>query len=404
MEAHTIVSKVLRRSQGCGVMEFTMRRPLAQISAITSRLHRWSLTVLLVRCLGTVESLSDAVKGRFAYAALMSSKDLRTRRTVALLIRRHRNRTCEMNLWLGRVCWQLGALELARLLYRRSVHLPGSPAQRDLAVRFCSLAQTILNGTIYGSIASWLDELRLPDPASGPIVLAPVSSRYMKLFDLWNLQVEKHMSGHRVLLSLDKLAASVLSREQSWSVLDLSPYFMFNDSGSMDPNCRPVLWMLRVLILRELARRGYTVHSLDVDAIPVGDFHTIQRLLPACDIVAQIDYSIPMDVARKLGFIVCCGFMVIRPGPGVDEFFAHYVLRTLREMDDQLALNHLLSEAGIANRVTTDSYTRFTSHGLTWVLPDMSLVSRDQRYGQFVRHFIPGDTSVEDLKKALGLT
>ena len=384
--------------------QYVVRAILAQICTVASRLGCWSLTVFAVRLIGSVGQLSNAVRDRFANAAMMSSKDSRTRNSVALLIRRDRDCSSDLNLWLGKLCWRLGELELARLLYRRTGELPGSSAQHELAESFCKLAQGILKGGIKEAIEFQLDGLRLPDPTDGPLIVVPVSSQYLELFDLWNLQCEKHISGLRLLLALDKPAVDALSSGHGWRVLDLSSHFVFDNRGSLDPYGRLVLWMLRVLILRELARRRYTIYSLDLDAVMVGDMRTLERLLPACDIIAQIDYSIPMDVARKLGFIVCCGLIVIRPSPDVDAFFDRYSLRTLREMNDQSALNHLLLESGIKNHVTAKSYTSFMSQGLTWVLPDRSLVSRDLGYGRFVRHFVAGANSVEDVKRALDLS
>ncbi len=169
--------------------------------------------------------------------------------------------------------------------------------------------------------------------------------------------------------------------------MDLSPYFGFDSAGRIDDYSKRHLWILRVFLLRALAARGHTVLSLDLDAVFVGDLAPLLATLPPADIVAQQDYSIPIDVARRLGFILCCGFLLIRPSPTVLAFLDRYVEATAHELDDQTALNHLLLAAGLTNKQTNPTHMSFTSMGLRWVCPAPTLISRDIDYGTVLRHF-----------------
>ena len=134
--------------------------------------------------------------------------------------------------------------------------------------------------------------------------------------------MHKHAPGPFLLLALDPSAARLLPPEDT---LDLSPYFGFDAAGRIDDYSKRHLWILRVFLLRALAARGHTVLSLDLDAVFVGDLAPLLAALPPADIVVQQDYSIPIDVARKLGFILCCGFLLIRPSPAVLAFLDRYV-------------------------------------------------------------------------------
>jgi len=145
------------------------------------------------------------------------------------------------------------------------------------------------------------------------------------------------------------------------------------------------------------------VFSLDVDAILMGDLDEMLATLPATDIVAQMDYSIPVDVARRIGFVLCCGFMVLRANDRVVEFLDDYCKRAVLENDDQFAINHLLAEDGISNKAQNERFTSFYSMGLSWLCPASSLVSREISRGSVVRHFLLKDMTAETVAEKLGL-
>jgi hypothetical protein len=159
-----------------------------------------------------------------------------------------------------------------------------------------------------------------------------------------------------------------------------------------------MLWVLRVLLVREIVSRGHTVTSLDLDALVLEDLGGLLSSFPAADIVAQQDFSMPLDVARNLGFILCCGFMVFRPTQATQRFLDRYAQRTMLESDDQLALNHLIAEAGISEKVREPRYLSFEAAGVWWLCPDKALVSRDIAYGSVVRHFQHKGQTVAQLR------
>jgi hypothetical protein len=108
-------------------------------------------------------------------------------------------------------------------------------------------------------------------------------------------------------------------------------------------------------------------------------------------------------VARRFGFILCCGFLVLRANDRVVRFLDEYSARTALETDDQLAINHLLAENGVSGKLQTGRFTTFRSMGLSWLCPDSSLVSREISSGSVVRHFLLKDLDADDVTDALGL-
>jgi hypothetical protein len=370
---------------------------------LLSRFHFWVPAVVVYSRVRPLTLWRDDSKGRFAYACMMARRSTSVWRVFSRLLRCETDRSVENNLWLAKISWSLGRLKLASLIYKRTNKLECTATQRDVTASLHQFAESIIRRDIYGRISALIDQLSLPAPRMSLIITA-VSSRYFDLFELWTQQVNRHARGHRVILALDHDSNTRLKNEFDCSVIDLSHFFVFNDGGIIDRYCKSNLWILRVMILRELVARGYTVMSLDLDALLVGDLSACLNSLPDSDVVAQIeDYSIPTDVARKLGFIICCGFMVVKSNPATIEFLERYNRQTLQELDDQLALNHLLAESAITNFVRKDFYTSFSSGGVSWVCPDKSSVSRDLYSGTVIRHTLQWEQPIDQLKSALGL-
>jgi hypothetical protein len=380
-----------------------MKTIFLRLGRLLSRLHRWVPAALAFSLVRPLSEQNDDAKGRFAYACMMERKNARVQSIVAGVLRGELDRSPDVNLWLAKICWSLGRLRLAALIYRRTERQSGASAQARVATTMRLLAETIRNNDIYKCISAAVDGLGLPEHLEEPIVFAPVSSRYFDLFRLWVEQIHERVRGPRVILALDGASKDRLEQEFDCKVIDLSTYFVFHDGGVIDKLCRNNLWILRVMVLRELIARGYSVLSLDLDAIVVGDLEGLIASLPASDIVAQMDYSIPVDVARELGFVLCCGFMLIRSNAATKAFFDSYCQWTIEELDDQLGINHLLQDAGVKNVVRNSLCMQFDSAGVSWVCPDKSLVSRDHSYGTVIRHFQRAGETIEQLREGLGL-
>lgn len=355
---------------------------------IASRLHLWTVAVLALSR-ANVSSLDQNTRLRLSYACILARRSRVARNAFAHLLRRNRSRSPADNLWLAYTAWCFGRLPLSQRINDRTAALyPNTPEGR-IAEREGAFAASITEGALQRTLATAMTNLDLPGSPAAPstdglLTIVPVSSRYLPLFHLWDAQRKEHCPGLLLVLALDSAAAACLPGEHT---LDLSPYFGFDAAGRIEDYSRRHLWILRVFLLCEFVCRGHTVLSLDLDAIFVGDLSPLLAALPPADVVVQQDYSIPVDVARKLGFIVCCGFLLIRPSSAVLAFLDRYVEATVLELDDQTSLNHLLLEGGISDKQVTSTYLSFRSQGLRWVCPDPALISRDIDYGTVLRHF-----------------
>ena len=380
-----------------------MTRTFQLLAKVSGRLHLWRLTVFFYAVGANSFGQMKGSVGHLFYALMMCRGSSLARNLVARLIRSELDTSAENNLWLARMSWILDKPTLAILIYRRTERLFPGQSAAEAASSLRRFAEGVLSGAITAQLDASIQRLQLPVSDSRPIVVTLVSRRLLDLFRVWLCQAQRHASGHLLIFALDRESAEALQGVPNCSVVDVSSWFDFDQAGRLHPFSIKNLWVLRVLALRVLARRNYDVASLDVDAIMVGNLDEMLASFPASDIVAQRDYSIPMDVARQFGFILCCGFLVLRASDRVVRFLDEYCERTRLEIDDQLAINHLLADNGISDKAQTGRFIKFNSMGLSWLCPATTLVSRDIRYGSVVRHFVRKDLTADAVMDALGL-
>ncbi len=372
-------------------------------SRIFSRFELWTQAVLALDRIRPSTRLNENFRLRFSYACMVGRDNPRIRRAFAGMLRRDLDISAKNNLWLAFTAWVLGCFHLAQLINKRTIRLSRQSPEVIIAAREAGFAASLFDGSMVDTLSNLVGQICKSVATNEPVIVVPFSARYSHLFQLWKQQIDRHANGRLVVLTMDKQAREITQEYGACDIIDLSPYFGFDAMGRVEDYSKRHLWVLRVLVLHELVSRGQTVISLDLDAVLVGDLEPLLQAMPDADIVAQRDHSIPVDVARKLGFIICCGFMRIRSNPATIRFMQRYATQVILEMDDQTALNHLLLGSGVQSRVMTNSYMAFRSAGVSWACPDTSLVSRDVSYGSVIRHFQQQGHSIEDLKSRLGL-
>lgn len=362
------------------------------------------MTVFALTLVRPFAKLDHVSRGRLGYACSLANQNRRVRNLAAKMITRERNTSAATNLSLADIAWRLGEGRLAQALAAHVRKDGATPAQLSIAASQEQFARGIRDGSIACTLRAALGRACCALKCDSPIVIVTVSSQYVEMFALWKRQLDLNLGeGQLLVIALDEAAAETLRQTNGCTVIDLSSLFQFDCSGSMEDHSKRHLWVYRVMILKDLISLGYTVISFDVDAFLVSSLPRMLDALPPFEILAQRDRSIPMDIARKLGFVLCCGFLMIRPTPETVKLLAEYLSQTVLELDDQTALNHLLARNPITNRVQEDLFLSFQSRGISWVCPDPSLVSRDLNYGTVVRHFYAGKQSLDEVMRCLGL-
>ncbi len=382
-----------------------MKSALLHAAHVFCRLHRWTAAILVLSWASPFSELPESARSRFLYASIMARNSRRARGLLARILRRERDRSSDCNAWLALAAWRFGELKLASTLARRAERLGAGTEEPRLAHYVYTLAELHLTDRFREELRVLLEPLLAQMKAQKPVLVVQVSRKYLDFFHLWAGQVAKHAPGASLLVvALDRDAATAISRDYDLLMLDMSRYFLVDSSGRLLGYSKSQLWISRIFLLRELVARGRRVVMLDLDAMLVGDLEAMLSELPEADVVAQIEpYSIPADAARKLGFILCCGFMVFKPTAATRSFLDRYTKAVLIEMDDQLALNHILAQEGNPRLRRTSRWTEFESAGIHWCCPSAELVSRSEFHGSVVRHFHQTGQTIETLKSRLGI-
>ncbi len=348
-------------------------------------------------------SLDATARGRLSYALLMlyRSDPAYAQTIVKHVLDAGSDRNASLLVELATIAMRVRRPPLARDLLTQAIATSNDTATYDAAATLLALHDAYEEGSLATRIDTMVDEANIP--TDGLLTLVPVSSRYLDLWALWIDQTRKHIGGTVVAIALDDDVLTPLRNEPGVAVIDAREFFAWNAPGSLHDASRGVLWQVRTWFLRDLVRRDRTVLVLDLDAIARSGVNPLFDSMPDADVIAQKDHSLPMDVNRQLGFILCCGFMLWRPTTAAKTLLNRFATEVMIERDDQLALNHILGRDGITGRRKIANGMEFTSKGVTFTCPDPSLVSRTLHSGTIVRHFQQEGHTIPQLKAALGL-
>jgi hypothetical protein len=336
---------------------------------------------------GKIDGLGFEKKYWYGYACMMSSRSSLTRSSISNVIKKSKKTDIESNLWIARFCHLIGEANLSRLFYAQSRKLLGSPLESKVADLLKEFNIKLNDQSLCKEIDLLVGQLNLLDSLELPIVYTVVSADFLDLFDFWNSRVDSFLPCEKVILVLDSKSKFHLQKYPNIKVIDFSFYFCFDEKSKLPKLIKANLWILRVGILKSLLRFNRKIYCLDLDAILMNK--NLPQLLdsfPDHDVVGQIDYSIPLDVASDLGFVVCCGVMVLNSNKKVKYFLEKLFKRVQLELDDQIALNHLLNEQGLKKIKRNEKYLSFESDGLSWILPSRYLISRSLDFGECIRH------------------
>lgn len=374
----------------------------APLSKLLARLHLWypAAVVLAQEPLAMLDTHSI---GRLSYALMMSNR-MRRGSADALfqrILQDNQDRSAELSISLAEMAARIQQPMVSERLLQDAVRLCDNAFSQQAAECLLHTAQALQDGSLQAHVRGTVEALRLD--RGERVVLVPLSSLYQELFHLWLQQVRRHAAVRVVVLAMDSAALSLVTDQPDLLPVDAGKYFAWGAAGKLQAQTRGVLWLLRTLYLRELVCAGHLTLVLDCDAMLVGDVWQMLSAFADCDVVAQQDHSLPVDVDRQIGFVLCCGFMMWRPTPAAQALLDRFVAAVAIERDDQMALNHLISNDGVVDKQQHPQGMRFASAGATFACPSPSLVSRSLKSGSVVRHFHQRGQGAADLRRALGV-
>jgi hypothetical protein len=115
------------------------------------------------------------------------------------------------------------------------------------------------------------------------------------------------------------------------------------------------LWIHRVDVILELLEEGYDIIHSDADAIWLKDPRQFLQTLPQ-DMVFSEGTIWPPDVQKKWGFVLCCGFFVMRSNQQTIGFAKRLAHRVREDKDDQVSCNRMLLEEGLIWDTPRETY------------------------------------------------
>jgi hypothetical protein len=167
-----------------------------------------------------------------------------------------------------------------------------------------------------------------------PLTVVFVSQGYLRLLANWLQYARKFCGGNLLVCALDDESCS-------WSEARGLRAHLIQWDEKLNS-----LWKTRVSVVRQLVADGYTVVHSDVDAI--WNRNPLDRVSGVkADIIFSQGTIWPHDVHEKTGAILCCGFFMIRSGPGAEQFMDAWCSAMRSDDDDQRAVNRLLAEMGM---------------------------------------------------------
>lgn len=105
------------------------------------------------------------------------------------------------------------------------------------------------------------------------------------------------------------------------------------------------LWVHRIEVISEFLESGCSVIHSDADAVWLKDPRGYLERLPHDMLFSQGTFW-PQDVHAGWGFVLCCGFFMIRSTPDTRRFAQELLQRVRVDRDDQVSCNRMLAEAG----------------------------------------------------------
>jgi Nucleotide-diphospho-sugar transferase len=169
----------------------------------------------------------------------------------------------------------------------------------------------------------------------GPVPIVFVTGSFAPLLDNWVAHARRAGVARTLVIALDEMIAAQTAREGCLVV----PIMIQGELSN--------LWLLRLQVFSLLATNGIDFVHSDVDAVWLRDPRPTCFADPNLDLIFSQGTTHPDQAYRAWDLVLCCGFFAVRSGPSVAQFFEVVRGRAEVELDDQVAVNLLLLEAGV---------------------------------------------------------
>ncbi len=168
-------------------------------------------------------------------------------------------------------------------------------------------------------------------------VFTAVDRNYLQIFSLWLEIFER--SGY-----LPCLHVATFDAESADFIRAKGISYVGLDRRIQDPR---ELYVQRLNVIASLIASGRNVIHSDADAFWLKpDLPSLIR--EGCDLQISIGRGMPQGAIDQWGFSLCCGFFVLHASKTAERFMGTWIDKSREVGHDQLALNNLLLDQGLA--------------------------------------------------------
>jgi hypothetical protein len=165
-------------------------------------------------------------------------------------------------------------------------------------------------------------------------VVTSANAGYLRLLDLWLAQSARHLSSRLVVGCMDTAALEHCAARGDVEGVPVP-----------DPAApglgRYAFWLRRLDFLRRFVDRGEDIVHTDIDAFWL---ESPWQLLDGFDddLIISRERGIPYHLARRWGFVLCCGFYRLRATNASRAFLATWRRKLSAGTSDQITFNTVL--------------------------------------------------------------
>lgn len=194
-----------------------------------------------------------------------------------------------------------------------------------------------------------------------PLVIAFSDISYLEITLNWIVAIERVSVENYLIVALDVETFQFLNEKN----LPTVAMFLDDTNRELELPWLTRLWELRLHVFQYLAYAECDFIHSDVDAVwlqnPIEDL----LLREDYDLLFSSGTNYPLETARKLGFVACCGFFYVKASNSVGKLFEDIATASTISGDDQVGLNRVLSNSDFGWIVSQGVYhLRKVSHFL----------------------------------------
>ena len=171
----------------------------------------------------------------------------------------------------------------------------------------------------------------IPYINSETIILTFTDYKYLPIFNIWYNYFEKLNLQNLLVISLDDITFTNLNSRKINTIL--CNYNIVN---------RDKFWQFRLKTIFNIFKQSKKniIHT-DSDCIWLKDVYSLINNEPY-DIIASIESGHPVELSKKYGFIMCCGFYYVKYNEIMIKMFENIIGQDGHGTDDQVLFNYYM--------------------------------------------------------------